>query len=424
MEKKRQLVIGGFWSPPITKEHYQWVKDVGITHLMIDAKYDANPGTPQLLEAFKLCDEVGLKAYINSGCGMIVENDSNDYSQFESFCGWNADEPNMEQLDYLSKQQEIFMKQYPDKDILVNLFPSFGALQERFKTDYDGYLETFVEKIMKNQNEKVLSFDCYPLCWIQDWLNFVKDEDKARIGSGWLKNIEAIAMKAKKYNAEAHGYIATMSMWAGLKRRPSEADIRYQAYMLLAYGYTGIMAFCYQCPGLPPYDGEFKKEDYAMLNEEHERTEIWYGFQNVTTEIKKFQDVYLKYRWECTKGVWGTDKGRYPTVFQEGGERVEAFEKLRYNCFGGCMRDATATKPLVVGCLKNEEGGYAYMAVNYADPYYKQSNDIELTFTEKELTLSVYVNGEEVQEKITDGKYKCTLKEGEGRFIVVHKKEV
>ena len=102
----KELVFGGYWSPPITKEHYQWVKDSGITHLVIDAKYGAEIGKKELLDAFHLCDEVGLKAYINAGSNVIVNNDTNDYSDCESFCGYYADEPTVHQIEHLAVQQK------------------------------------------------------------------------------------------------------------------------------------------------------------------------------------------------------------------------------------------------------------------------------------------------------------------------------
>jgi hypothetical protein len=215
-----------------------------------------------------------------------------------------------------------------------------------------------------------------------------------------------------------HFYIQTMSYHGGMKRRPSEEDIRYQSYITMAYGNRGIMAFCYQAPGGPPYSGEFKKDDYAMLDEAHERTEIWYGFQKVAAELKAFEHVYLSFQWQSAKAVWGTAPGLFPALTEPENERIPAFERLRYNAFSGSIRKAECERGLVIGCFKDERGRDGYMAVNYADPYYKNANKIALYFEKEIGKLIVFVKGVPEEIAIGDGSYAAELAPGEGRFII------
>lgn len=55
----KQVEIMAFWSPPINETQYTWLKECGITAVLVDNKYNANTGTNRK-KILTMCGELAL----------------------------------------------------------------------------------------------------------------------------------------------------------------------------------------------------------------------------------------------------------------------------------------------------------------------------------------------------------------------------
>jgi hypothetical protein len=397
-EQGKTFKFFAYWSPPITEVHYRAVKACGYTHLYIDGKFGAELGTATLVKAVKLCGKVGLKAIIQGGQvtaeGLEFDKDSNDYSGIAAFDGVNSDEPlTAGDLEMLSVSLDRFKAKYPDRNFYVNMVGMSGEAWEI-------YSEKYKTLITDKQIHRHVSGDTYPLS--------VKANG---IDSGWLSYLECIAAFAADTKSELYFFLQTMSMGGNINaRRPSLEDIRYNSYVILAFGAKGLQNFCYTAPGLPPYSGEFRHTDYACLTDAedgYKKTEIYDYAQAVIAELKGFENEFLSFEWQGIMTVDGAHSKEKNINFD-----LESTLKEH-----GRIESITATEDLLVGCF-NDGNRDAVLLVNFRDPRDKQQNRVTLTF--KDATgATVYRGGKVAAEQITNSVWNAELAPGEGIFIVL-----
>lgn len=404
----KQLEMLAFWSPPNTLEHYQWMVDCGFTSVVIDSKYGNQPGSDTLMETLELCDQVGIKAYPAANRGYSVDL-SVDYSQYSSFAGFYTDEPlSKSDLDTIERNTNALKEAYPDKNYgylttLISSAPTKYNNDFAYWEDYYGY---YFEH--SGAEQPAFLFDHYPLCG-----NALKGE----ISEKWLEITETYAKIAKENGATIWPYIATMSFASGSRRRPAEDDMRYQSYVNLAYGAKGLSYFCYMTPGLPPYNGEFKLADYALINyEDHEdistyyRTDTWYFTQTVNNELKAFDHVLLSFDWQGVMKSVGTEAST--TAGKNNFSNAKNWIKQHDG-----IKAIKTSEDAIVGVFRDENGYDGFLLVNFSDPLYNCTNDVTIQFRGATKAV-VYVKGQQQIVNLTDGVYTATLEPGEGQFII------
>lgn len=404
----KQMELVAFWSPPSTLEHYQWMADCGFTSVVIDAKYDNILDSQTLMDTLTLCDQVGLTAYPAVGRGQALPA-SDAYAEHPSFGGFYTDEPlSLSDFSKIQSNIEAMNKRFPDGDYtylttLINDAPT------AYNNDFSSF-EEYIESYMAHggAEQKAFLYDYYPLCG-----NAVK----STIGDNWLPSLEAMTEVAHKYDVQLWSYIATMSFSSGNRRRPAEDDLRYQSYVSLAYGAKGLAMFCYMSPGGPPYDGEFKINDWALVNYEdiddistYYRTETWYSMQNVNNELKAFDHVLLSFDWQGVMKCVGSDAST------SAGENNFRNAKNWTKHHDG-IKSLKATEDAILGLFQDENGYDGFLLVNFADPGYDRTNDVTLELRGATRAL-VYAQGQNQIVDLTDGVYSVTLQPGEGQFII------
>ena len=403
-EDDKEIPIIAFWCPPNTVEWYQSMVDCGFTDVIIDAKYDLWPDTEKLFEGLAICDEVGIGAYVAINRDREFSADPR-YAEYESFRGINTDEPlTKAQMDIVLDNIKKMDAAYEDESIHTWMGFAYGVTGE-FDTT-----EEFLAYYMDNggKEQGIYSICCYPL---------TGTGVKGEISAGWLMSLEDVAFIAKQYDVNLYTYISTMSISSITCRKPAEDDLRYTAYVSLAYGAKGIGEFCYMSPGLPPYDGEFKPNDYALVNftdpndfSTYFKTPTWEYAKNVNFEIKAFDHVLMNYDWKGTMKSEGSDAQTtagancFPYVehWVEKHDGIESF---------------TSTEDAIMGVLKDDNGYEGFMLVNFADPLYNRENTVELKFNGATRAI-VYIKGQPQNVDLVEGTYTVTLEPGEGQFII------
>ena len=387
---ERKFDFGAFWSPIITKESYKQVADCGFTHLFIDAKYGAELGSKVLFDAVSLCGEVGLKAIIQGGTRF--SSDTNDYSSLSAFDGVNADEPlTVGELERLSNEIDDFYKKYPNRNFYVNSVGNVGEAE-------DLYLEYFGRLITSKQHRKIISGDSYPLHI---------ESCKNTFDSGLLLFLETLAQFAKEKNAGFGFYVQAMSMSGRGRtmRKPSLNDLRFSHNYLLAFGATAIHYFCYKQPGIPPFNGEFLKDDYGLIDYEDNRTEIYYNAQKAIAETKLLEKFWFDYKWQGVMPIFG----------ENGDSKVDGLKNLRYPFTSFCGAKVFSDNDVLVGCMFSRELKSAGLyIVNINDPLEKKTCKGKVVFGHN-VIARIFADKKEIE--ITSDSIDFNLKEGDAVFI-------
>jgi hypothetical protein len=399
-KRGKRLKFFAWVSPPIDDEHYREFAECGYTHLYIDWTFGACPGSPERLRAVKLCEKFGVRAIFQGGhvSASGLTEDANDYAECPAFDGIASDEPiTIGELEVLSGSMERFLKKYPDRTFYINLVGMAGDM-------WDIYSEAYKRLFLDKTSHKHVSGDAYPL--------LKPDAQGAvKIQAGWLPYLERLAKLAADTGSEFYFFLQTMSISGNAinVRLPSEADIRFCSYVILAHGAKGLQHFCYATPGGPPFTGEFTREDHACIDREYKKTDVYYSAKNVIAELKAFEHILLDFSW---KGVMTADG-------KNAAEKNANFKDLEYALPSHPrLGEITAAEDTLIGCFENEKGNAAFLIVNFTDPLNKKTDAVSVTFTDADSAVAVK-GGVPTAVPLKNSVYTTRLAPGEAEFIIL-----
>ena len=277
-----QVVIGAFEVPANIATTAKYAKDAGIDVLFASfagstTEYFENASTSErVLQAIQAA---GLKVYIsalegNDGYRTFPSLGDNEraaaFMGYDAVAGYVIDEPTKYEIENIANKLEEVKKNFNNKTLYVNLFPSFwSGIETDFNGDYKAYLRFFCENVLSKleTGEKWLSVDRYPLVYDADGNKCLDD--------GWLSDIQDVVEVAKEYNAKTNIFIQTTPFGektaGGHDRVPAVEDIRLQAMSLMAFGVDGIGLFSY---ATTIENDEFSEMQTGMIDRNGNRTAI------------------------------------------------------------------------------------------------------------------------------------------------------
>ena len=420
--EQHEFNIMGLWAPyDVSEEGFKLYKDAGFNVLSF-TNHSEEPrssdnqyylGSNRTMKALELCKKVGLDAYIAYEDTWFVRDiEGEDYFDGTPFTNYDfygeykdiikgvhmKDEPNKEEMDKYSEKRLIddFKKVYPNTSYIVNLTPQYaGGTGYGFAT-YDELLKYYSENFMTHFEKPYISVGYYPFPNEEHRLYPRKDD--------WVITYEKIANIAKEYNAEK-----TMILQSGVglefTKELSEADMRLQVNMALAFGVDNIQYYCYSVPLGQYY------YDYCIVGRDNKPSVLYGYLQKIHKEIQSFSDVILSYEWDSVIGS-------NPVGFSS---NMDMSHLMLENEFTDTkhFENALSSTDLVISRFVSEKYGEAYMLVNYAQ---KGTKDNIVTITFKDCSkVAVYGgNGYNGTPKIVEldenGKIKLELQYGEGVF--------
>lgn len=430
--ESQEFELCGLWAPhDITEEAFKLYKDAGF-NVCSFTNHDEQPrtsetqyyiGSKRTMEALEICKKLGLDVYLAYGASWFnVANEGDEYFDNKPFSTHDVygeykdiikgvhinDEPNKETMTKLANPEliEDFKKVFPNTKYMVNLIPE-TAITSRDYVDYPEMLEHYSKDIMSKFETPYICVDCY-LC--SNW-NVV--------GLNILNNYNQIAKTAKEYNAET-SFILQSSTGNEFWEEVSEADMRLQAYLAIAFGADNLQYYCYSVPTTYNSDGtkiESYLYNYCMLNQDRTPSPLYYDVKTVNAEIQNFASAVLAYDWQQSIGITGLEKQTYRVScieLDENWEKIEMNDAKHYV-------EAFGTQDLVVSRFDSEEHGEAYMFVNFGNVP-EDINKVEASFKDCK-ALAIYggagFTGEPEIIKL-DEKGNCVLEfaYGEGAFVV------
>lgn len=429
----------GGWEGWITKEDFQDYLDCGFTYLMAetDGLYDYNYEKEQRVSEFKdsdlyeymeLAEEMNIPVVVlsNTLTQMTSSTDPRlsddqkaflaemvaDLSQYKMFKGFNfRDEPSIEHAKTFGAVKEYLDSLKSDLFYFTSFLPIYCSDITRLSKEntqdkeaaYAEYIDAFSDAV------GTFAYDSYPL--VSDPVMGTTYVDET-----WFQNLRMVAESAKQKDYDAGITIQSSSFGpygqeastTHKRTITSKADITFQLYSALAYGFKYVNYFTYWQHSAPSETEDFYS---AMVNypedngQEPIKTDAYYAVKEANEEIKKFDHVFLSFDWEGTFAL--TTEGQpLDTSLKWAG----SYESPR-------IAKATATDDAIVGCMKDENGYDGYMIVNATDPGQNLPNSVTIKFREASKALA-YINGEETTITLEDGSYTFELASGEGVFVI------
>lgn len=181
-----------------------------------------------------------------------------EYAGHRSFAGFYLDDEPSTQAFPAIADIERAIRQATDRTLsYVNLFPNYATPEQLGAPDYDAYLDQFVAAV----NPPFLSFDFYP--FMSDGTTF----------PGYFANWASV--RRASLRAGIPSWVFIQSIAYPSRRRPTEAELRWQINVSLAYGCTGIQYFCYWSPG-----GTFGP---GLISRDGERTPLYDAARRINT---------------------------------------------------------------------------------------------------------------------------------------------
>lgn len=381
----RVLNIGAWVGPPsneTTQERYDEIAESGLNFII-----DIYSGAVE--QKLNYSQQAGIK-YIMNGIYFPTYEGLAEYMDHPALMGIiGRDEPGVSAFEELAAKKESFKALYPDKLFFVNLLPSYATEAQLGTKFYTDYVSMYAETVA-------------PELYVFDGYSLLKSSTGATsIESGMLFNLETVAMEAQEQGKPYWAFLQTMG-YGGDRRNVTEADIRFQYYTYLSYGYSGLLHFCYWTPG----GAEFPESVYAMIERDGSRTPTYDAVKNVNAEILNFDHVLLSYEWTGTMTVLGENE-LMCKAFQRLSSPLKEHEAIQ---------SATASENAIIGTFKDGEYN-GFMAVNFTDPALEKTNHIEIKFRNAKKAL-VYVDGQPQTVNLKGGVYSADLDPGEGRFII------
>lgn len=412
----QQFGTSGFWAPyEISEESFRLYKDCGFNTLAMINHSLGNTseeqfylGSKRTMKALEVCKSVGLKAILNYNDWKAEQCEGDDYNGSTPFSKYDlygeykdiitgvhiCDEPNQKTMNEMANKTLVddFKKVYPNASYIINLSDITWPDGRGYDT-YDDLLNHYSTAIMSQFDTPYISVDCYPF-----WNN--KDE---RI----LENYYKIAMVAKEHDAKTT-MILQSSTGKEFLDTLSEDDMRWQAYLAIAFGADNLQYYCYSVPKNIGYN-------YCILNEDGTPSALYNYVKEINAEVQSFASVALAYDWDDALSVVGTEEQtfrvnylRYDDLFDE-----KTFKNTKH------FVSASGTNDLVVSRFVSDKYGEAYMYVNFSEN--GKSNTVDAKFKNCKAVAIYGGKGFTGTPKITqltaDGKLTIKLEYGEGVFV-------
>jgi hypothetical protein len=305
-----------------------------------------------------------------------------------------VDEPNARDFAHMNAVIRRYRDLFPELLCFVNLYPIYantapnGIAPELQKTPSQLGTASYKEHIdqyVKTVDTDYICFDSYPF---------------TGPFPSYLENLDIVGRACRTHHRDMWVIIQT-GAWKSEKIL-TEAQIRWQSYLCLAYGTKAIMHACYS-PG-------WWDEKTSCVNKAGEKNATYGYARTVNAELHALSDVFMKYE----------SLGVYPcgNIAGAGKSMVQQLESQQSRNGGDCSPEVkkllagiTSDGALIAGCFKRKDSaGYAVMVVNSQDPW-DAAAAVNVDFT---LKGSAYIKGQK-----TPLGPRLKLASGEGVFVTV-----
>lgn len=402
----KTMLIGGWDNPPATAAAYKTAADMGLNFMFMGARFAAY-GSEEYRRQVATAGEQGIKSMILVGSAQGSEATGGydwvaSYKDDPNVLGVNYwDEPSYPVLQTTIQENLVWHNETfagTDKAFYVNLYPNYVASGD-LQGAYSDYLALYAQTMSRSETgDRWMSVDFYPLKLASGG---------SAVDTAWLGNLEQIAAARKETGAEIfHSFLLATPHYN--YREISEADLRYQAWVNMAYGVNALSYFTYRRSSIESFGD-------SLVDMNGNPMPLYYGAQKVNAELHAIEDVYLSFDWQ----------GMYPVTGSANedvdGEGVSMyFRSLDHSLTElQAVSSVTAVQDTLVGEFNDKDGNYGYVVANFADPYFEEESDSSVTLAFRNANRAIVCkNGEIKTYQVTDNTLTINLDAGEGAFVV------
>ena len=264
-----------------------------------------------------------------------------------------VDEPNVKDFGHIADVIKRYSALFPGHLAYINLYPIYAntapsgidpelqkAPSQLGTTTYKEHIDKYVELV----GTDYICFDSYPF---------------TGPFAGYLENLDIVGTACRNSRRDMWVIIQTGAWKADALL--GEYQIRWQAYLCLAYGTRIIMHASYS-PG-------WWDETTSCVNKAGDKN-VTYGYvQNVNAELHALSDVFMRYDnigvYPCGN-LSGAGARMVKQLEAQTARNSERGDSAGRNLLAGVEADGA----LVAGCFKRKNGrGHAVMLVNAQDPW-------------------------------------------------------
>ncbi len=392
------IMITTFWPPnPIAlanDEQFQLLADAGITQVMgAGAGMDTKEAQEKML---LLCDKYGMGLTLGGYFGSWVSDWTEEefeyytslYRNVPAAYGFHMiDEPYT--ANGYAKAYLNLRKYAPNAYCHLNFFPyTVYDSVETYKsilTDYTRLVGAGGDKV------EYLMFDHYPYGTVAGSMD----------REGFYTNLRALYEIGLREGVKTGLYIQTVSI-PGSFRRPTDAEIRYEMYASLAFGYKQLSFFTWFTPtgqGQPFADGIISATGKPNAHYE--------AIKTINHEILAIGPTLVK----CdTLGVYFSAKKNDSTVYGQPTIPSDFFVQVTNN---------TGSSKAIVSWMRHSETGRNYLMVVNND--YNKATTVKLDFDDAITSISEVsrVDGSLVPMTMDGSKLELELAAGDGIFLAL-----
>jgi hypothetical protein len=234
--------------------------------------------------------------------------------------GYNLrDEPPASYFPGLAKVSSVIKELHPGAWPYINLFPNYADPSQLGTKDYETYLEKFIAECQP----PIISYDHYALL------------EGGGMRGNYFANLEAVRRAGLKHQLPYWNIVATVACLN--YREISLADLRFEVYTSLAYGFRGIGYFKYFSAPV----GNFRQ---GPIDHFGGKTSTWDSLRQVNLQVGKLAPTLLKLK----------------------SDRVYHFGEVPSGCTGPDDQSLVAGIPgkMLVGDFTHEDGTRYVMIVN------------------------------------------------------------
>ena len=408
--KTDELTGKTYYDYDLTKSVYQDVKDAGFNIVTYTGECDYS--IEENKRILGICEELDLKFFSAYLGGHVFSMDwiskvkEHLYPSPAYIGDFLRDEPNAAEFDAMGTYVQEYLRQMPDKDVYVNLFPEYANKEQLGTPTYEEHIDQYLSKIPT----KMIGFDYYGLEREATWLT-----------KTYHHNYDLVRSKALDRRMP---YMAiTAAGGIGKDRKdPTEKELRWQVWSSIALGSKGISYFTYWTPDS---DSNLSTNEY-MITRDGSKRDMYYWVKQLNSDINTIGKQLLNCH---ADGAITSVTNIYPLYCNDGKGRTKygpikaVSGTVDYLC--GCFRDAR----------KSENGenykGYKALVTHLLPARGDFSINLtldqsigEITFTHNNTTTTLTIDntlnqsiGSDVTVSYTGGVLTLNMPEGEAVLL-------
>lgn len=382
---------GNFQDGMVTEKLLRILADSGLDWVVLTPNNARGEVRDMILD---FCDKNGIEVYMDEPWLLEDFSQDADYKHHPSYTGtYCVDEPGTDDMPALAEVQNKYLEE-TGRMPFANLLPMYAnaaqlkygadvAAIEYYDPDPDLY-EKYCRTWMALTECDFVSVDIYPF-----HTNSTYDQ--------YIENLNIFSRVARDYKKNTNLYLQCCG-WRKDMRHPSLADLRFQIYSGLSFGFSSFVYWCYT-------PGGFSYMPYHVVHQDGTPSHIYYFVKDSIAEVKRLNDVYLSYKNLGAFNVNCTDDTKYLRM-----TKPVSFPTIT---------EIKSDDPLLIGCFEANKGdGKAFTLVNMNDPmmFKKASATFKL---DKDYKVTAWYNGYPTELAGVNGEYGVSLDGGEGVFITL-----